>query len=446
MTSAAVNVRTDGQATAGVIAPLEPPDLTWHNGFWNDNRRSHKTTYQRHKSQRAQTKPMQQLVLPGCAVSGQGQSPVWRVNSVSTPRTEQPDLLTQDKLFDLYSKRLEARTEAVKTHAAYLYQLQTVLRIAAISAGHAVTIAELFQQPQELGHALTDDRSHVTTARLSKWTLAQRRSAIRSAATLLRPELEQILGRSPHAVLNQALRLVAERVGTGYRLTGGRPRQRGGVVPTTDELAAIIAASGQEVGYRGRRNQVFLHILAETGTRVNALRTLDGGDCWIHPSGQVRLRLHEKGKAEPREVELSPETGAALHAYSRAYNQLAVAYRNPARIWLGHSGCVWRNSFWGCWPYRQIVAMLQAACSESHTRTITPHALRRFFATEAASRYPRYIVALAGGWQGLERLDDHYIAPHASDVWRKLAALEAPDASHLEQTEHATSATTPSVS
>jgi len=55
----------------------------------------------------------------------------------------------------------------------------------------------------------------------------------------------------------------------------------------------------------------------------------------------------------------------------------------------------------------------------------SPHALRRFFATEAASALPRHVVALAGGWQGVERLDDHYIRPHTADLWAKLERSDA---------------------
>jgi hypothetical protein len=50
----------------------------------------------------------------------------------------------------------------------------------------------------------------------------------------------------------------------------------------------------------------------------------------------------------------------------------------------------------------------------------TPHALRRAFATDAASLLPRHTVAQAGGWQGVERLDDHYVQPRPATILRKL--------------------------
>ena len=50
----------------------------------------------------------------------------------------------------------------------------------------------------------------------------------------------------------------------------------------------------------------------------------------------------------------------------------------------------------------------------------TPHALRRAFATDAASVLPRHTVAQAGGWKGLERLDDHYVQPRNATIREKL--------------------------
>ena len=170
-----------------------------------------------------------------------------------------------------------------------------------------MTCADLVRDEELLGRVLVDDTAPTLGTRLSRWTLAQRRSAIRDFVTLMRPELMALLGEDPHDRLDRALRAVAERVGAGYRLTGGAPRRRGGRAP-----------SGRRSGRTGRRragswlssalrNRAFFTILAETGARVNALRQLDGADCVEMPSGRLRLFLHEKGKAEPREVELSRE-------------------------------------------------------------------------------------------------------------------------------------------
>jgi hypothetical protein len=72
------------------------------------------------------------------------------------------------------------------------------------------------------------------------------------------------------------------------------------------------------------------------------------------------------------------------------------------------------------WAYAAVLETLRAGCGSAHVPTFTPHALRRAVAADAASKLPRPVVALAGGWKGLERLDDHYVRPHALTIWGKL--------------------------
>ncbi|MDQ3699840.1 MAG: site-specific integrase, partial [Chloroflexota bacterium] len=213
---------------------------------------------------------------------------------------------------------------------------------------------------------------------------------------------------------------VAERVGGGYRLTGRAPRRRGGRAPSADEIAAVLAVAEAEAGFEGARNRTFFGILAATGTRVNALLELDGTACVELPSGRMRLFLHEKGKAECREVELCSVHADALQEYAEAFNRHASRQGWRARVQIGEPESIWRNSGRGRWPYQGVLATLRAACAAAGVPPFTPHALRRAFATDAASVLPRHVVALAGGWQGLERLDDHYVRPRAPVIWEKL--------------------------
>ena len=357
-----------------------------------------------------------QLSLPGLAGAQERPRRVRRRRIASTGSSPPGP----DPLVAAYLRRLAALGVARKGLAAYRYQLRAIALTAARLAGRTVPYEELFQSPELLGRALVDDTAPTRGTRLSRWTLAQRRSAIRSFAALMRPELHELLGEEPGAVLDRALRAVAVRVGTGYRLTGGAPRQRGGEVPSGDEIAAVLTVAGAEPGYTGRRNAVFFAILAATGARVNALRQLDGTDCVAMPSGRLRLFLHEKGKAEPREVELSRELGAELRAYVDAFNLQATRSRWRGRVRLGEPGAIWRNTGGRRWSYAAVLTTLHQACLAAGVRTFRPHALRRAFATDAASALPRHIVAQAGGWQGLERLDDHYVHPHARHLWSKL--------------------------
>ena len=177
--------------------------------------------------------------------------------------------------------------------------------------------------------------------------------------------------------------------------------------------------------------------MAESGTRVNALRTLDGAECFEMSSGRLRIFVHEKGKDEPREIELSREAAEEVRAYLEAFNYLAALRRWPARIVLGQPGPVWRNSARGCWSYDDILATLKAGCLAVEVSPFTPHDLRRAFATDASSVLPRHTVAQAGGWKGLERLDDHYVLPRGETVRKKLyrAADDHSQPEHAEALE-----------
>jgi integrase len=332
--------------------------------------------------------------------------------------------VADDPLLTVYARRLAALGNARKGRQAYGYHLRSTLTIASRLAGRAVTSIDLFQDEWLLGSALVDDTAPTLGHQLSKWTLAPRRSALRSFAKLMRPELLPLLGEDPHDRLDRALRAVAERVGGGYRLTGGAPRRRGGSTPSAGDIRAILDAVGGAPGYQGVRNGAFFTILAETGARVNALRTLDAADSFQMPSGRLRIFLHDKGKAEPREVELSVAASEALVAYAAAFNRVAGLCRWRVRIHLGESGAVWRNSPRGCWSDRDVRATLRAACVAAHVPEVTPHAFRRAFATDTASVLPRHVVAQAGGWKGLERLDNHYVQTRPQTIWAKLQRSE----------------------
>jgi integrase len=372
----------------------------------------------------------EQDALPGFEAPDGG-----RTRRRSRPRAvARPARAADDPLLAVYARRLEALGAARKGRQAYHYHLRSTLTVASRLADKAVTSAGLFQDERLLGRALVDDTAPTLGHQLSKWTLAPRRSALRSFAKLMRPELLPLLGEDPHERLDRALRAVAERVGGGYRLTGGAPRRRGGSAPSAREIRAVLDAVGGARGYHGARNAAFFTILAETGARVNALRTLDAADCFQMPSGRLRIFLYDKGKAEPREVELSHMASEALRAYAAAFNRVAGLCRWRVRVHLGESGAVWRNSPRGCWSDHDVRATLRAACATAHVCEVTPHAFRRAFATDTASVLPRHIVAQAGGWKGLERLDDHYVQARPQTIWAKLRRAEQ-HASHPDMSE-----------
>lgn len=339
-----------------------------------------------------------------------------------TNRAQDRVVVTNDAHMRTYLRRHAARGTAAKGVDAYRYQLGATVRAASRLSGSSVAVMDLFRDASLLGRSLVDDRSS-NGSRLSKWTLAQRRSAIRSFATLMRPELLVLLGEEPADVVDRALHSVAERIGPGYRLTGGAPRQRGGRAPSREEVTAVLRCLGLAPDLAGLRNRAFFGILAATGCRVNALRTLDGTDCLVLPNGRMRIYLHEKGKIERREVELSREAACDLMQYTAAFNHLAASRRWKSRAGPGKPGAVWRNSAGSRWGYASVLKTLKDGCIRAGVPEFTPHALRRAFASDAASLLPRHVVALAGGWKGLGRLDDHYIQSHETTIWAKLNRL-----------------------
>ena len=260
-----------------------------------------------------------------------------------------------DPLIDQYVHRALKHGAAPRGVAAYRYALESLLRSARRMAGSEIDLVAVLRDESLLGRALVDDRAFATDKTLSRWTLAQRRSAMRSLAMLMYPELQARLGKSPHQVVDGALRSVAERIGTGDRLTGGASRRRGGDTPSADQIEHIIAAAGGADGFSGLRNQAFFGILAATGTRVTALRQLQGTDCIIMPSGRLRLRIHEKGKSVPREVELPGDHARTLLLYAERFNAFAaergllarVAFDTPAPVWRNDPGTHGRMAVYG---------------------------------------------------------------------------------------------------
>jgi integrase len=358
-----------------------------------------------------------QLSLPGFIAPGHR-----RTRRVPrSRRSRQPSQSPAgDPLVQAYLARLAARGVSTKGRDAYRYQLEVIARLAGGSEPQPDAMQDLFRAPERLGQVLVNDAALSDGRQLSKWTLAQRRSAIRSFATLMGPELRMLTGLDANAVLDQALRSVAIRIGGGYQLTGGAPRRRGNEVPPHDDIVSVLAALGESPGYVGLRDATFFSILLATGARVNALRTVDGAECVEMPSGRIRLFVHDKAGCEPRELELSHELSARVRSYIAAFNAHAAARRWTTRVAIGQPGALWRGSPRGRWSYRSVRETLDRACRSSGIPPFAPHAFRRAMATEAASVVPRHVVAQAGGWRGLERLDNHYIRPRVQHVEDKL--------------------------
>ena len=315
-----------------------------------------------------------------------------------------------------YRDLLVATDKDEGTVEAYIYQLRSLLEAA---QGYDSLIA-LFLDPTVLGRALVNDRSKYGR-QLSRWTLAQRRSAIRSFARMMGPQLKRLTGRDPLEIIVEALRLSSERVGIGFRLTGGVPRRRGGPHPSPDEVAAITREAARAPGFEGHRNLAFFWILFESGSRVNALREVSCADLVELPMGGVRLQIHAKGKSQRREIELTRHSWDLLRTYIEQFNcQTATSERIPPIV-IGERTPLWRGTGGGLWPYNSVSNTFQGACLNAGTQAYILHSLRRAFASQAAAFLPRHTVALSGGWSRTRRMDDHYIRAQPRSVEEKLS-------------------------
>ena len=349
-------------------------------------------------------------------------------------RGQRPPTATpgRDDLDRLYEERAAGRL-STRSMQTYRWLRKEMLACASAETGRRVVILDLFANPELLGRMLVSDRLANGRA-CSASTIAHRRTAIRSVATMLRPELQTALGCNPHETIRDALRCVAERRGGGYRIQGGTPRTQGGPTPTRDEVQAILAAMGRIAGWAGLRDRAFATLLGSTAARVTALRTLDAADCHVLPDDRVRIFLHQKNGRARHEVELDR---AALRLYVFGFNETMQAAGRLDRIALRQPGPVWRTARGTQLPDRTMRAALRRACRLAGTRDYTPHAFRRAWATEAAAALPRWEAALGGGWRGTARFDASYVTPRRKAVWTKLSGLGMDDAPPRAEPERA---------
>jgi len=117
-----------------------------------------------------------------------------------------------------------------------------------------------------------------------------------------------------------------------FQLPAGATRKLGGPVPTTADLDKVSEMLAGVAGFRGRRNRAFFAILRETGCRVNALRCLDAASCFLMSDGNIKVWLHDKGKQQSREVELSRSATDFLLIYVAAYNACPSSQRTAGCI------------------------------------------------------------------------------------------------------------------
>ena len=300
-----------------------------------------------------------------------------------------------------------------------------MLDLASNLAGRSVGILELLQDEPLLGQTLATATTADGSREISAWLAAQRRSVLRSFIELMEPELRRAGITDAGDRLVRALRSVAEPVGTGYRLPGGKPRGRGGPTPSIEELAAIRDELARKPGWRGARNEIILSLMTRRGVRIGGLLMLDGASAHRLPDGRVRCLLRAKSKREPYELATPSSLIEPPARYVETFNTWAKASGLPERIGFGTPGRFWRNDLGQPLTYRAWTKELKQACVSVGLPVYTSHAFRRAFATISTAVAPRATVATAGNWSSTRRLDDHYVHPSLKRLRQSAAKLPA---------------------
>ena len=327
-----------------------------------------------------------------------------------------------EPLVALYDARVATRwTEP--TRRQYCWVLRNLLELASTLAGHSVGILELLQDEALLGQTLATATTADGSREASAWLVAQRRSVLRSFTELMEPELRREGITDAGDALVRALRSVAEPVGTGYRLPGGKPRGRGGPTPSIEEISVIRDKLASKPGWRGTRNEIMLSLMTRRGVRVGGLLLLDGARTHRLTDGRIRCFLRAKSKREPYELAVPDDLIGPLVRYVEQFNAWAQASGLPDRIGFGTPGRFWRSDLGRPLTYQTWTNELRQACLSAGLPVYTSHAFRRAFATTSTTVAPRATVAIAGNWASTRLMDDHYVQPSITRLRQSVARL-----------------------
>jgi integrase len=329
-----------------------------------------------------------------------------------------------EELLSKFEGRLRARFSEAGADQ-YVWVMKDLMRLATTLSGRSVSAVELFTDAGLMGQALASGQDSTCARPISAWLAAQRRSVARSFALLMADELAMAGISDAADRVTDALRRVAEPVGTRFRLPVGWPRGRGGPMPTEEQIESLRRQMLAEPGWVGLRNAAIIMILVTRGQRIGALLRLDGTDLHRLPDGQVRMCLQAKSSREPFELAVPHEVQETVEAYISTYNDWARVVGKAERIGFGISGAVWRNVAGQRLSYQQWTAELSMACKLAKVPHVTSHGFRRAFASRATVRVPRSIAALAGNWRSPRRMDDHYVQPSLARLQHQLVMLSS---------------------
>lgn len=264
-------------------------------------------------------------------------------------RATTPRLLSWLDALDLFETALRARRASERTIVEYLADLRHVaVRLANTDPGD-VTTAQL----RELQVGLF-------TGAASRSGKAQTAGSVAKVTAYLR-SFFRFLAEDDRIPVNPAARLVPPKV----------PPRVPGHALTVKEVTRLLAAC-ERTTPRGLRDRALVEVLYATGLRRHEVCALDLGD--LDREERVLVLRVAKGD-KPRVAPLTRSAFVALEAYTeRARSALAASGRAESALLLGTDGH--RLTHMGV---RNVLDRLGAAAGIK--KRLTPHALRRTFAT-----------------------------------------------------------------
>ena len=325
-----------------------------------------------------------------------------------------------DTLLQVFRDRC-TRVHTPATAQKYGWCASDVLRLASEHGGREIDLIGLFREPLLLGAILVAAERAGGGSEVSGWTVANRRTAMRSVAGLLAPELEAAGISEPSSVVDEALRACAERVGMRYRLPKAPVRNRGGHAPSPADVRAVMTAMREEPGWAGRRDAILVELMFVTGCRVNAALGLLGASITRRTGGRGLIQVHAKHHRDSGEFLIPAALMRQIDNYVSDFNSWSRARSLGMRVGVGIPGPLWRSHTGRPFRYRPFVARLTAACRRAGVERLTPHAFRHAFASTATESLDRATVARAGGWSSPRLMDAHYMERTMDVAKRKVA-------------------------
>jgi integrase len=320
---------------------------------------------------------------------------------------------------DAYESRLLRRGQVAADSAqVYRQALACVAKQGQRHLGKTIaTVWEVYSADTIAAIARDDSPFDPQSDQLRKYTLRQRRVAIRSfARTMADLDPEGRALDELDCLVDEGLRKAGAWRGMRATIDAGAKHRRHRR-PTEEELEKVAAvAGGSRTTFLGRRNRAALYFMARVGARSMTLLAMDGSDFqWRR--GKLFARIREKGRRGRRPIEVPADIVPLLRAYIDSFNGQALARGWGCEIGPGVKGPLigfavkgpfWRGPGGKPLTYHALLGMARTSASIAGVPDFHLHGLRHMRAGYLGKHLDSDEAALAGGWRGPGVYERHY--------------------------------------